>query len=89
MATRLPPLGLTKARINILPLTFGFPFGLSVIFPPNLPLPAKIVTEVLDPIDVTAQFGADPDVKEVDAHVRSVMQRVERLASKRRLPILG
>jgi 1-acyl-sn-glycerol-3-phosphate acyltransferase len=83
-------LGLTKARMDILPLSFGFPFGLSVIFPPNLPLPAKIVTEVLEPIDVTARFGQDPDVDEVDAHVRSVMEvALQRLASQRRFPVLG
>jgi 1-acyl-sn-glycerol-3-phosphate acyltransferase len=83
-------LGLTRARMNILPLSFGFPFGLTTVLPPNLPLPAKIVTEVLEPIDVTADFGADPDVREVDAHVRSVMQAaLERLASQRRFPIVG
>lgn len=83
-------LGLTKARMDILPVSFGFPFGLSVIFPPNLPLPAKIVTEVLEPIDITARFGDDPDVDEVDAHVRAVMSAaLKRLAGQRRLPILG
>jgi len=83
-------LGLTKARMDILPVSFGFPFGLSVIFPPNLPLPAKIVTEVLEPIDVTARFGNDPDINEVDAHVRSVMQTaLKRLARQRRFPVLG
>ncbi|OBK24348.1 glycerol acyltransferase [Mycobacterium asiaticum] len=83
-------LGLTKARLDILPISFGFPFGLSVFFPPNLPLPAKVVMEVLEPIDVVAQFGTDPDVAEVDAHVRSVMQdALDRLAGQRRLPILG
>ena len=83
-------LGLTKARIDILPVSFGFPFGLSVIFPPNLPLPAKVVTEVLEPIDVTALFGENPDVEEVDAHVRAVMDAaLKRLADQRRLPILG
>ena len=83
-------LGLTKARMDILPVSFGFPFGLSVIFPPNLPLPAKIVTEVLEPIDVTARFGDDPDIEEVDAHVRSVMQTaLKRLARQRRFPVLG
>jgi 1-acyl-sn-glycerol-3-phosphate acyltransferase len=83
-------LGLTKARMDILPVSFGFPFGLSVIFPPNLPLPAKIVTEVLEPIHVTAQFGDDPDIDEVDAHVRAVMESaLKRLAGQRRLPILG
>jgi hypothetical protein len=61
-----------------------------VVFPPNLPLPAKIVTEVLEPIDVTGRFGDDPDVDEVDAHVRAVMEAaLKRLAGQRRLPILG
>jgi len=83
-------LGVTKARLDILPLSFGFPFGLSMFFPPNLPLPAKIVTEVLEPIDVTARFGKDPDIDEVDAHVRSVMEiALKRLAAQRRFPILG
>jgi 1-acyl-sn-glycerol-3-phosphate acyltransferase len=83
-------LGLTKAQINILPLSFGFPFGLTAILPPNLPLPAKIVTEVLEPIDVIARFGDDPDVEEVDAHVRAVMDAaLKRLAGQRRFPILG
>ncbi len=83
-------IGLSKARVDILPLSFGFPFGLSVIFPANLPLPAKIVTEVLEPIDVTERFGDDPDVAEVDEYVRSVMQTaLDRLGSQRRLPILG
>ncbi|WP_396903702.1 lysophospholipid acyltransferase family protein [Mycolicibacterium phlei] len=83
-------LGLTRARMDILPVSFGFPFGLSAIFPPNLPLPSKIVTRVLDPIDVVAQFGADPDVDEVDTHVRSVMQAaLDELATKRRFPVVG
>lgn len=83
-------LGITRARVDILPMSFGVPFGLSVVFPPNVPLPAKIVTEVLEPIDVTAQFGKDPDVDEVDAHVRSVMQTaLDRLARERRFPVLG
>jgi 1-acyl-sn-glycerol-3-phosphate acyltransferase len=83
-------LGITKARMDILPVTIGFPFGLSVIFPPNLPLPSKIVTEVLEPIDIVAEFGKKPDIDEVDAHVRSVMEAaLKRLAGQRRFPILG
>ena len=83
-------LGLNRARVGILPLSFGFPFGLSVIFPPNLPMPAKIVTEVLEPIDITARFGPDPDIGAVDAHLRSVMQTaLGRLARQRRFPVLG
>jgi 1-acyl-sn-glycerol-3-phosphate acyltransferase len=83
-------LGLKRARIEILPLSVGFPFGPSVILPPNLPLPAKVVTRVLEPIDITAQFGDDPDVDEVDAHVRAVMQAaLDELARERRFPVLG
>src|SRR5215213_10350347 len=83
-------LGLERLRAEILPVTFGFPFGLSVFFPPNVPLPSKIVTQVLDPIDVAAEFGEDPDVDAVDAHVREVMQAaLDKLARKRRFPILG
>jgi 1-acyl-sn-glycerol-3-phosphate acyltransferase len=83
-------LGLTKARMEILPVSIGFPFGLSVIFPPNLPLPSKIVTRVLDPIDIAAEFGDDPDVDEVDLHVRAVMQAaLDELARERRFPVLG
>src|SRR5690349_1733632 len=83
-------LGLTKARMEILPISFGFPFGLSMIFPPNLPLPSKIVTRVLEPIDVIAEFGDDPDIKEVDLHVRAVMQKaLDELARERRFPVLG
>ena len=83
-------LGLERLRTEILPVTFGFPFGFSVLFPPNIPLPTKIVTQVLDPIDVVKEFGENPDVAGVDAHVREVMQAaLDRLAKKRRFPILG
>jgi 1-acyl-sn-glycerol-3-phosphate acyltransferase len=83
-------LGLRRLRSNILPVTVGVPFGLSVLLPVNVPLPTKIVTEVLEPIDVVAQFGDDPDVNQVDAHVRSVMQTaLAWLARERRFPVLG
>lgn len=83
-------LGLNRIRMEILPVTLGFPFGLTVLFPANLPLPVKIILLVLEPIDIVAQFGEDPDVDEVDAHVRHVMQKgLDELAAKRRFPILG
>ncbi len=83
-------LGLKRLRAEILPVSFGFPFGFSVFFPTNLPLPSKVVTQVLDPIDIVKEFGEDPDVDAVDAHVREVMQTaLDKLAEKRRLPILG
>lgn len=46
--------------------------------------------KVLPPIDLIAEFGEDPDVDEIDAHVRHVMQRaLDELAGERRLPVLG
>jgi len=77
-------------RAKILPISFGFPFGLSMILPVNVPLPTKIVTQVLPPIDVVAEFGEDPDIHQVDAHVRHVMQEaLDLLAAERRLPVIG
>lgn len=82
-------LGLHRFRLDILPVTIGFPFGLSSVAP-NLPLPSKIITEVLPPIDIIARFGDDPDIAEVDAHVRAVMQTaLDRLAHERRYPVVG
>lgn len=84
-------IGLKKlTRSEVIPITVGIPFGLSVMLPLNLPLPTKIVAEVLEPIDVAAQFGPDPDPREVDEYVRSVMQTaLNALAQRRRLPIIG
>ncbi len=77
-------------RIEILPVTIGFPFGMTVFFPANMPLPAKIVYQVLEPIDVAARFGEGADVDEVDGYVRSAMQTaLDRLGRERRFPILG
>jgi 1-acyl-sn-glycerol-3-phosphate acyltransferase len=89
--------GLAKAlrldklfRAKILPIGFGFPFGLSAVVPLNAPLPTKIVMQVLEPIDIVAEFGEDPDIDEVDAHVRLVMQRaLDQLSKERRLPVIG
>jgi 1-acyl-sn-glycerol-3-phosphate acyltransferase len=83
-------LGLKRLRLEILPITVGFPFGLTTFFPANFPLPSKIVYQMLEPIDIIAQFGTDPDIDEVDAHVRSVMQSaLDQLTHQRRFPVLG
>jgi 1-acyl-sn-glycerol-3-phosphate acyltransferase len=82
--------GLKRLRVEILPISIGLPFGLTTFLVPNFPLPAKIVTQVLKPVDVLAEFGKDPDVDEVDAHVRSVMQgALDWMARQRRFPLLG
>jgi 1-acyl-sn-glycerol-3-phosphate acyltransferase len=83
-------LGLHRIRLDILPVTVGLPFGMTMFFPANFPLPTKIVDQVLAPIDITARFGKDPDVGSVDCYVRSVMQdALDRLAGERRFPVLG
>jgi 1-acyl-sn-glycerol-3-phosphate acyltransferase len=76
-------------RSELVPIAAGFPFGVT-LGGMNLPLPSKIVTQVLPPIDITARFGEDADVAEVDSYVRHVMQRaLDRLAIQRRFPVLG
>ncbi len=78
-------------RTKYLPISFGFPFGIQAgILPPNLPLPTKIVTQVLDPIDIRAEFGDDPDFAAVDELVRTRMQAaMDELAEERRFPVIG
>nr|WP_245906233.1 lysophospholipid acyltransferase family protein [Mycolicibacterium palauense] len=83
-------LGLKRlARLEQMPVSFGFPLGLSV-GTANLPFPSKIITEVLDPIDITTEFGPNPDIDAVDARVRDAMQSaLDELAAQRRFPVLG
>ena len=82
-------LGFIKRLTRSEPIAAGFPFGVA-LGGANLPLPSKIVTAVLTPIDIAARFGEDPDVAEVDAYVRKVMQKaLDRLARQRRLPVIG
>ena len=83
-------LGLKKVLgSELLPLTVGFPFGLTPAMPPNLPLPSKITTRVLEPIDL-ADFGPEPDIAAIDAEVRRRMQvALDELAAARRFPVIG
>jgi 1-acyl-sn-glycerol-3-phosphate acyltransferase len=81
-----------SARLNTIPVSIGLPFGFSLggLLPPNLPLPTKIVTQILEPIDVITQFGKNPDIAAVDVYVREVMQNaLTELSRQRRRPILG
>jgi 1-acyl-sn-glycerol-3-phosphate acyltransferase len=88
-------LGLKKTlRGSKLPIIAGFPFPVAVeILPAHVPLPAKIRTELLDPIEV----DHDPERVNDKAYVQKVYDQVkaeiqagmDRLAAKRTLPILG
>lgn len=79
------------ARLKVLPISLALPWGLNVgDFAGHLPLPAKITIEVLPPIDLEREFGPDPDVDEVYAHVTAQMQRaLDGLAAERRFPVIG
>ncbi|KAA1427667.1 lysophospholipid acyltransferase family protein [Nocardioides antri] len=86
---RLSPLR-KLMRSDLMPLSFGFPFGLMPAGALNVPLPTKIVTQVLDPIDIEVEFGPDPDIAEVDEVVRARMQEaLDQLARERKFPVLG
>jgi 1-acyl-sn-glycerol-3-phosphate acyltransferase len=78
-------------RLKVIPISIALPWGLNVgDLLGHIPLPAKITSEVLAPIDVREQFGEDPDLAEVYEHVTGVMQdALEGLASERRFPVIG
>jgi 1-acyl-sn-glycerol-3-phosphate acyltransferase len=81
-----------KLRGSQLPIVLGFPFGLTIeTIPTHLPLPAKIRTELQDPIHV----DHDPERVNDRDYVESIYREVEsaiqdamnRLAKQRRFPI--
>jgi 1-acyl-sn-glycerol-3-phosphate acyltransferase len=78
-------------RLKVLPISLAAPWGLNVgDFLGHVPLPAKIVVEVLPPIHLRQEFGDDPDVDEVHEHVVRLMQEtLDALAAERRLPVIG
>jgi len=79
------------ARIKVLPVSIGPPFGISVLdLPPRMPIPAKIEIEVREPIQLRERFGAHPDPDEVYETVTAEMQEtLDELAADRAAPVLG
>lgn len=77
-------------RLKTLPVMLSLPFGLQIGPQPHLPLPVKMVTRFLEPIDLAARFGEDADVDEVyDAVVAEMQAALTEMQSQRRLPVLG
>ncbi len=78
----------TKAlRTKHVPVAVGFPWGVSLGIPPHLPLPSKIVTRFLEPIDPAAHGN---HVTTIDELVRGRMQAaLDEMAAQRRFPVLG
>jgi 1-acyl-sn-glycerol-3-phosphate acyltransferase len=79
-------LGLDRiARLKVLPVALAAPFGLTIGDLGHWPLPARIRIEILDPIDVTARFGANDEA--AYAYVTTRMQEaLSFLASEKVLP---
>ncbi len=83
-----------KLRGTTLPIVLGFPFGLTIeTIPTHLPLPAKIRTELLDPIRVDHDPDRVNDREYVDSiylEVEAAIQdAIDRLAKQRRFPIFA
>jgi 1-acyl-sn-glycerol-3-phosphate acyltransferase len=78
-------------RLKVLPISIALPWGLNVgDMLGHIPLPAKITIETLPPIDLRAEFGPEPDLDEVYAHLMRLMQEtLDALAAERRLPVIG
>lgn len=78
-------------RLKVLPISLALPWGLNVSdLLGHIPLPAKIVIEVLPPIDLRERFGPEPDVNEVYWHITGLMQdALDGLAAERRFPVIG
>jgi 1-acyl-sn-glycerol-3-phosphate acyltransferase len=78
-------------RLKVLPISISLPWIVNVgDMAGHLPLPAKIVIEVLPPVHLREQFGDDPDPGEVYEHLATAMQAtLDRLADERRLPVIG
>jgi hypothetical protein len=85
---------------DVLPLLAGFPWGVWAIpFLPQIPIPAKITSEVLPPVHLSDELGrrlvpedAD-DEKIVQAGFDVVLERMRqglgRLYDERKYPFIG
>jgi len=85
-------LGVDKSlRLKVIPISIALPWGLNIgDFLGHLPLPAKLTTEVLEPIHLREEFGDEPDLDEVYEHVTKRMQAsLDALAAERSLPVIG
>jgi 1-acyl-sn-glycerol-3-phosphate acyltransferase len=79
------------ARLKVLPIVLGPPFGVTVLdFPGRIPLPSKITIRIMPPIDLHKELGPDPDLEDGYRLVTSRMQRtLTRLNNQRKIPVVG
>jgi 1-acyl-sn-glycerol-3-phosphate acyltransferase len=85
-------LGLDRLlRLKVLPIAIGPPLGATVLdFPGRIPLPSKIVVQVLQPLDLEERLGPDPDVDAAyELLVDAMQDALDDLAEERTLPVIG
>jgi 1-acyl-sn-glycerol-3-phosphate acyltransferase len=83
-ALRLDRLG----RLKVLPVSLALPWGLNVgDMLGHLPLPVKIIQQVLPPIDVAERFGDDDD-RAYDYVTLRMQETLTSLAAERLVPFL-
>jgi 1-acyl-sn-glycerol-3-phosphate acyltransferase len=83
-----------KLRGSRLPIVLGFPFGLTIeTIPTHLPLPAKIRTELQEPIHVDHDPERVDDREYVTSIYREVQSAIQagmdQLAKQRRFPVFA
>ena len=79
-------LRLDRLRINVFPIMLGIPFGIGPVLVPNVPLPAKVLVEVLEPLDwghLGRDAAHDPDVvracyDEITTRMQQALDRLVR-----------
>ena len=79
------------ARLKVLPIQVGPPFGITVLdLPIRIPLPASLTLQVLPPVDLRESFGPEPDEQEIYSGLTASMQEtLDELAEERDLPVVG
>jgi 1-acyl-sn-glycerol-3-phosphate acyltransferase len=84
-----------RMRSDVAPITLSWPFGIALHLTPfqHVPLPAKIRTELLEPIYPAADPALADDQEYVDAMYDLVESRIQQamdaMAKKRKFPIFG
>jgi 1-acyl-sn-glycerol-3-phosphate acyltransferase len=80
-------------RAKAVPLALGFPLGLTLGIFPQIPLPAKLRSEILEPIELEGSDGMAFDDEYVERKEREVVAALQRgvdgLAKRRRFPVFG
>ena len=80
-------------RSKAFPISLGFPLGIAPGVLPQIPLPAKLRSEILPPVDLGDDPERDDDDEFVEEKYHEVVGTIQagmkRLARRRKFPLLG